>query len=298
MASWGSKLISSIREKGKSMQSEMSFFEHLEALRWHIIRTALFILVFAIVAFAYFKTIIFHDIILAPTRVDFWTYRMMCQMGNGLHSVFSFINPDDFCVHAFKFNLINTEMAGQFTLQLNTSIMIGLIMGIPYLLFELWRFIRPALHENERKAASGFVFYASFLFFLGVAFGYYIVTPLSVRFFATYNVSDTITNYFDVDNYISSITWLTLLAGIVFQLPMVAYILSSLTIVSAKFMRRTRRYATVLILMLAAIITPSPDALTMLVVAAPLFLLYEFSIVVASFVERRRAKREKAEELA
>src|SRR5580692_2900113 len=134
MANWGSKLISSIREKGKSMQSEMSFFEHLEALRWHIIRTALFILVFAILAFIYFKKFFFDGIILAPTRVDFWTYRMMCHMGNGLHSVFSFINPDDFCVHAFKFHLINTEMAGQFTLQLNTSIMIGLILGIPYLL--------------------------------------------------------------------------------------------------------------------------------------------------------------------
>jgi len=297
MASWGSKLISSIREKGKSMQSEMSFFEHLEALRWHIIRTALFILVFAIVAFIYFRDI-FKGIIMAPTTPGFWTYQVMCHMGNWLHSLISFINPSDFCVTAFNFRLINTEMAGQFTLQLNTSIMIGLIMGIPYLLFELWRFIRPALHENERKAASGFVFYASFLFFLGVMFGYYIVTPLSVRFFATYNVSDSITNMFDVDNYISSVTWLTLLAGIVFQLPMVAYILSSLTILTAKFMRRTRRYATIFILMLAAIITPSPDALTMLVVAAPLFLLYEFSIVVAAFVERRRAKREKAEELA
>ncbi len=297
MASWGSKLISSIREKGKSMQSEMSFFEHLEALRWHIIRTALFILVFAIVAFIYFKDI-FKGVIMAPTTPGFWTYQVMCHMGNWLHGVFSFIKPDDFCVHAFNFRLINTEMAGQFTLQLNTSIMIGLILGIPYLLFELWRFIRPALHEKERKAASGFVFYASFLFFLGVLFGYYIVTPLSVRFFATYNVSDSITNMFDVDNYISSVTWLTLLAGIVFQLPMVAYILSSLTILTPKFMRRTRRYATVLILMLAAVITPSPDILTMLVVAAPLFLLYEFSIMVASFVERRREKREKAEGLA
>jgi sec-independent protein translocase protein TatC len=296
MASWGSKLISSIREKGKNMQSEMSFFEHLEALRWHIIRTALFILVFAIVAFIYFKDI-FKGIIMAPTTPGFWTYQVMCHFGNWMHSMMSFINPDDFCVHAFDFHLINTEMAGQFTLQLNTSIMIGLILGIPYLLFEIWRFIRPALHEKERKAASGFVFYASFLFFLGVCFGYYIVTPLSVRFFATYNVSDSITNLFDVDNYISSVTWLTLLAGIVFQLPMIAYILSSLTIVTAKFMRRTRRYATVLILVLAAIITPSPDALTMLVVAAPLFLLYEFSIIVAAFVERRRAKREKAEGL-
>lgn len=279
------------------MQSEMSFFEHLEALRWHIIRTALFVLVFAIVAFAFFRNL-FHGVIMAPTRTDFWTYQVMCHFGHWLHSLMSFMSADDFCVKPFNFHLLNTQMAGQFTLQLNTSIMIGLILGIPYLLFELWRFIRPALHENERKAASGFVFYASFLFFLGVMFGYYIVTPLSVRFFATYDVSDSITNWFDVDNYISSVTWLTLLAGIVFQLPMVVYILSSLSILTAKFMRRTRRYATILILMLAAIITPSPDALTMLVVAAPLFLLYEFSIMVAAFVERRRIKREKAEALA
>lgn len=278
------------------MQAEMSFFEHLEALRWHIIRTALFVLVFAIVAFIYFKDI-FHGLILAPTRTDFWTYRMMCHMGNGLHNLLSFISPDDFCVRSFNFKLINTEMAGQFTLQFNSSIMIGLILGIPYLLFELWRFIRPALHDKERKAASGFVFYASALFFLGVLFGYYIVTPLSVRFFATYNVSDTITNMFDIGNYISSVTWLTLLAGIVFQLPMVVYILSSIGILTPQFMRRTRRYATVLILILAAIITPSPDALTMLVVAAPLFVLYEFSIMVAAVVERRRIKREKAEGL-
>ena len=298
MANWGSKLVSSIREKGEKMQGEMSFFEHLEALRWHIIRTALFVLAGAIVAFTFFKDFFFSGIILAPTRTDFWTYRMMCNFGHWVHGLVSFISADDFCVHEFNFKLINTEMAGQFTLQLNTSIMIGLICGIPYLLFELWRFIRPALHEKERKAASGFVFYASALFFIGVLFGYYIVTPLSVRFFATYNVSDVITNYFDVDNYISSVSWLTLLAGIVFQLPMVVYILSSLGIMTPKFMRRTRRYATIIILILAAIITPSPDALTMLVVAAPLFILYEFSIMVSAVVERRKLKREKAEGLS
>lgn len=297
MANWGSKIVNSIREKGKNMQGEMSFFEHLEALRWHIIRTAFFVLVFAIVAFIFFRDL-FHGIIMAPTRVDFWTYRMMCHFGTWLHSIASFISADDFCVRSFNFKLINTEMAGQFTLQLNTSIMIGLILGIPYLLFELWRFIRPALHDKERRAASGFVFYASALFFLGVLFGYYIVTPLSVRFFATYNVSDSITNMFDVDNYISSVTWLTLLAGIVFQLPMVVYILSSLGIMTPKFMRRTRRYATIIILVLAAIITPSPDALTMMVVAAPLFVLYEFSILVSAMVERRKIKREKAEGLS
>ena len=297
MASWGNRLISTIREKGKSMQGEMSFFEHLEALRWHIIRAALAVLLIAILAFAFFKDI-FRGIIMAPTTTNFWTYRMMCNMGHWLHSLNSFFDPDSFCVKKINFTLINTDMAGQFNLQLNTSIMIGLILGIPYLLFEVWRFIRPALHEKERRAASGFVFYASVLFFLGVLFGYYVVTPLSVRFFASYTVSDSITNMFSIDSYMSSVTMLTFLAGLVFQLPIIVYILSSLTILTPKFMRRTRRYATVLILILAAIITPSPDALTMLVVAAPLFLLYEFSIMVSAFVERRRIKREKAEGLS
>jgi len=153
-------------------------------------------------------------------------------------------------------------------------------------------FIRPALHDRERKAASGFVFYSSFLFVLGVLFGYYIVTPLSIRFFANYKVSDAITNMFSTDSFISSETMLTLLAGIVFQLPIIVYILSSLGILTPKFMRDKRRYAVILILILAAIITPSPDALTMLVVALPLYLLFEFSIKVSAVVERRRKKRD------
>ena len=276
------------------MQGEMSFFEHLEALRWHIIRAAIAVLVFAIAAFALYDRI-FDGIIMAPVHNNFWTYRVMCNMGHWLHSVNSFFDAGSFCVKDFNFKLMNTEMAGQFNLQLNSSLMIGLILGIPYLLFELWRFIRPALHEKERRAASGFVFYASCLFFLGVLFGYYVVTPLSVRFFATYTVSDTITNMFSIDSYMSAVTTLTLVAGIVFQLPIVVYILSSLGILTPQFMRRTRRYATVIILVLAAIITPSPDALTMLIVAMPLFLLYEFSIVVSGFVQRRKLKREAAE---
>ncbi|HWZ16479.1 MAG TPA: twin-arginine translocase subunit TatC [Mucilaginibacter sp.] len=289
-----SKLTDSIKEKGEKMGAEMSFFQHLEALRWHIIRAALAVLVFAILAFAFYDRI-FYSIILAPTRVDFWTYRMMCNAGASVHKLFSSISAEGFCVKSIKFQLINTDLAGQFNLQLNSSIMIGLILGIPYLLYEIWRFIRPALHEKERRAASGFVFYCSMLFALGVLFGYYVVTPLSIRFFANYTVSDAITNMFSIDSFISSETMLTLLAGIVFQLPIVVYILSSLDILTPKFMREKRRYAIVLILILAAIITPSPDALTMLVVAMPLFLLYECSIWVSAFVQRRKKKRENDE---
>jgi sec-independent protein translocase protein TatC len=272
------------------MGAEMSFFQHLEALRWHLIRSAAFILTITIFAFAFFDDI-FHSIIMAPTRTDFWTYRMMCNMGDLFHRLFS-LDPKGFCVQSFKFDLINTDLAGQFNLQLNSSIMIGLILGVPYVLYEIWKFIRPALHDKERKAASGFVFYSSSLFMLGVLFGYYVITPLSIRFFASYTVSDSIKNMFAVDSFISSETMLTLLAGLVFQLPIIVYILSSLGILTPAFMRKSRRYAVILTLVLAAIITPSPDALTMLVVAMPLYLLYEFSITVSAVVQRRKKKEE------
>jgi sec-independent protein translocase protein TatC len=288
----GSKLINAIREKSKGMESEMSFFEHLEALRWHLIRAALAIVAFTIVAFTYYDNI-FDSVIMAPTHQDFWTYRMMCGMGDVFHNLIpSWFKAKDFCIDKINVSLINTEMAGQFTLQVNSSLMIGLVLGIPYLFYELWKFIKPALHEKERKAASGFVFYASFLFMLGVLFGYFVITPLSIRFLSSYTVSASIQNLFSIDSYISSVSTLTLATGVVFQLPILVYILSSLGILTPKFMRESRRYAIVIILIIAAVVTPTPDALTMTVVAIPLLILYELSISVAGIVQRRRKKRD------
>ena len=272
----------------------MSFFEHLEALRWHLIRASLAVVVFAIAAYAYYDEIFAH-VIMAPTHTDFWAYRMMCDMGELFQRLIpAWFSAKDFCVESIHVNLINTEMAGQFTLKINSSLMIGLVLGIPYLFWELWRFIKPALHDKERKAASGFVFYASFLFLLGVMFGYFIITPLSIRFLAGFIVSPSIQNLFDVDSYISSVATLTLATGVVFQLPILVYIVASLGFLTPKLMRSSRRYAIVIILIIAAVVTPTPDALTMTVVAIPLFVLFELSIVVAGVVEKRR----KAKELA
>jgi len=272
----------------------MSFFEHLEALRWHLIRAALAVVTFSIVAYIYYDEI-FANVIMAPAHPNFWAYRMMCDMGELFQKLIpAWFNAKDFCVQSIEVHLINTEMAGQFTLKINSSLMIGLVLGIPYLFWELWRFIKPALHEKERKAASGFVFYASFLFLLGVMFGYFIITPLSIRFLAGFIVSPSIQNLFDVDSYLSSISTLTLATGVVFQLPILVYIVSSLGFLTPKLMRSSRRYAIVIILIIAAIVTPTPDALTMTVVAVPLLFLYELSIVVAGVVEKRR----KAKELA
>jgi sec-independent protein translocase protein TatC len=183
-------------------------------------------------------------------------------------------------------------MAGQFTLQMNSSLIIGIVLGFPYLLWELWRFVKPALHENERKSASGFVLYATFLFVLGILFGYYIISPLSVNFLANYTVSEYIVNTITIDSYLSTVATLTLGTGIVFELPIVIYILSKLGIMTPKFMRNSRRYATVFILIIAAVVTPTPDLFTMFTVSVPLFLLYEISIIVSSKVEKRRKEKE------
>lgn len=291
MSELGDKVVKAIRDKGEQLDGEMSFFGHLNALRGHLIRAALAIILFAILAFSFYDRI-FNGVIMAPAHVDFITYRWMCDFGGFMHSISSYFAAKDFCVEQIKVSLINTELAGQFTLQLDSSLMIGLVLGIPYLLYELWKFIKPALHEKERKAASGFVFYASFLFLAGVGFGYFIVTPLSIKFLSGYVVSDSIQNLFSIDSYISSVSTLTLASGLVFELPILVYILANLGILTPKFMRKHRRYAIIIILIIAAIVTPTPDALTMSVVALPLLLLYELSIGVAGAVERRKRKKE------
>jgi len=286
----GNKLINAIKDKGKTLEAEMSFFDHLEALRWHLIRASLAVVVFMIVAWCYFDEI-FDTLIMGPTKPGFFTYQVMCNLGHWLHRLFPFYDFD-FCFSAIKVPLLNTEMAGQFTLKMNSSLVMGIIMGIPYLLWELWRFIKPALHERERKASTGFVFYATALFFLGVLFGYYVITPLSIHFLVGYTISPSITNFFDIDNYISSVYTLTLATGVVFELPILIYILASLGIMTPKFMRSTRRYAIVVILIIAAVVTPTPDMLTMSVVSMPLLMLYELSIFVAAVVEKRKLKKE------
>jgi sec-independent protein translocase protein TatC len=280
-----SSLVKAVKEKGKNLEAEMSFFDHLDVLRKHLIRSSLAILAFTTLAFIYYD-FIFDKIIMGPKNPQFWTYRMMCSLGERFD-----LGPD-FCITKIPFNIINTEMAGQFTLQMNSSLMIGVVLGFPYLLFEIWRFVKPALHEKERKSASGFTFYATLLFLIGILFGYYIIAPLSISFLAGYTVSNIINNQITIDSYLSTVATLTLGSGIIFELPIVIFILSKLGIMTPKFMRSSRRYATVIILIIAAIVTPTPDLLTMLTVSFPLFLLYEVSIYISARVEKRKLKAE------
>lgn len=278
-------LIQAIKDKGTTIDAEMSFFDHLEVLRWHLIRSAVAIVLFTSLAFVYYDWI-FDTLILGPKHPDFWTYRMMCTLGERFN-----LGPD-FCIKEIPFKIINTEMAGQFTLQLNSSLLIGIILGFPYLLFEIWKFVKPGLTEKESSSASGFVFYATLLFMLGIMFGYYVIAPLSINFLANYNISTLIENTITIDSYLSSVATLTVGAGITFELPIVIFILSKLGIMTPAFMRSSRRYATIIILIIAAVVTPTPDLLTMLTVSFPLFLLYEVSIIISGRVEAKRKKAE------
>lgn len=278
-------LIGAIREKGKTLEAEMSFFDHIDVLRKHLLRGLLVVVLLTAGAF-WFSDFIFNEIIMGPKNPDFWTYRMMCKMA----AAFPNLIGSDFCITHIDAKIINTEMAGQFTLQINSCVMVGIILGIPYLLFELWLFVKPALHEKERKSASGFVLFASTLFFIGIMFGYYLICPLSINFLTNFTVSPEIENTFTITSYLSSVATLTIGSGIIFQLPVVIYILSKFGIMTPAFMRSSRRYAFVLILVIAAVVTPTPDVITMLVVAFPLVILYEVSIFISASIERKRKR--------
>lgn len=261
--------------------AEMSFLGHLEVLRWHLLRSAAAIVLFALTAF-FFMDVIFDQILLAPKKPDFITFRALCKFSQLVSG------GDVLCVEGKDFQLISTGMSAQFSAHLYISLIAGLIVAFPYVLWELWRFIKPALHEKELKSARGIIFYCSVLFFTGILFGYFIVSPLAANFLGNYQISDQIVNMIDFDSYISIITVTTLVTGLVFELPIIVFVLSKLGIMTPSFMRTYRKHAFVVILIAAAVITPSPDVISQILVATPLYILYEISILVSARVEKQR----------
>lgn len=265
--------------KEEKSVNEMSFLDHLEVLRWHLVRCAIVILLFTVVAFI-FKGFIFDSVILAQKSSNFWTYRMFCKFSHLIG------NGDALCMEDMKFSLINITMSGQFTIHIVTSIVAGIIVAFPYILFEIWRFITPALEKKEKKKALGLVFSGSILFVLGILFGYYFVAPLSVQFLGNYSVSDQIQNQITLSSFISTVTTVTLVCGLVFQLPLIVFFLSKLGLLTPAFMRKYRKHAVVVTLILSAIITP-PDISSQVLLTIPLLILYEFSIQVSKMVEKK-----------
>ncbi len=262
--------------------TEMSFLDHLEALRWHIIRAGGAIIVFTIVAFVFLGEIYEH-VILGPAKPSFWTYRMFCKLGELVHA-------QGLCIDKLDFKLISFEMSGQFSMAMLSSFIIGLVFTFPYAFWEVWRFVAPGLKPSERRAARGAVFYVTALFFIGVLFGYYVVSPLAINFLANFKIDESIVNQFDIGSYISVLATLTLACGLTFQLPMIVLVLSQVGVLTPKFMRSYRRHAYVIILIVSGVITPSPDLTSQILVALPLTLLYEVSIVVSARVNARRMR--------
>ncbi len=263
----------------------MTFIDHLEELRWHIIRSVASIMVFAVAAFMS-KDFIFHHIILAPSRTDFWTYRMLCEWG-------AQIGSDALCIDKLPFILQSRQMTGQFTMHLTASFLIGIICAFPYAFWEIWRFVSPALYNNEKSVSKGAVFFVSLLFILGILFGYYLVAPLSINFLANYQLDPSILNEFDITSYISTLSMLVLTCGIMFQLPMVVYFLTKTGIATPQAMRDYRKLAIVIILIVSAVLTP-PDVISQALISLPLMLLYEISIYVSAFILRKNRRLETA----
>jgi sec-independent protein translocase protein TatC len=268
-------------KKTKKKESEMSFLDHVEELRWHLVRGTAAILVFASVAFV-MKDFIFNTILFAPKNADFFTYRFFCTVSR-------FFGTEGLCIEELPFTFQSLAMAEQFSIHIWTSITVGFIVAFPYIIYEFWRFVSPGLYEKERKGARSFILISSFLFFVGVLFGYYVVTPLSVNFLGNYSVSDMVERNIKIGSYIGLVRSSVLASGLIFELPIVMYFLTKMGLITPDFLRKYRKHALVLVLILAAIITP-PDVISQVIVAIPILILYEVSIHISKVVLRREAK--------
>ncbi len=260
----------------------MSFLDHLEELRWHLVRSTLAIFVVAVVVFIFSETI-YNDFLLAHLDGDFPTYQWLCN----LSQLFGF--ESDFCNVSFTTNLQSLSPTGQLMNLVWTSLILGLIVAFPYILWEIWRFISPGLHKKERKKSRTFIFYASVLFFIGVLFSYYIIAPLSVSFFYNFKITDVIENKFDFTTHINLITNTLLGVSLMFELPVVIFFLTKMGLVTPEFLKRYRKVALVLVLVLSAIITP-PDIASQVIVTIPIMVLYEISIFISKRVIKKEQK--------
>ncbi|WP_324720986.1 twin-arginine translocase subunit TatC [Salinimicrobium sp. HB62] len=259
---------------------ELSFLDHLEELRWHLIRATLAVVIAGSLAFLA-KGFIFDVLLFGPSHVDFFTYEILCRVS----TAFGF--EGGFCFEGqMPFSIQSRTMGGQFSAHLWTSVTAGFIIAFPYIIYEFWKFVSPAMHGHEKKSARGVILISSLLFFLGVLFGYYVVSPLSINFLGRYQVSGQVLNEFDIDSYIGLIRSSVLASGLIFELPIVIYFLSKIGLVTPKSLKKYRKFALVGVLILSAIITP-PDILSQILVAIPVLVLYEISILISGFVLRK-----------
>ena len=265
-------------KKEEPQEKVMTFWDHLEELRGHLIRSLIAIVVLAIVAFLN-REFIFDQVILAPSKPGFFTNRALCWLAEQLRI-------SALCIEDMNLQIINIKMSGQFLTHMYISIVTGIILSFPYILWEIWRFVRPAMHEKERKYSQGGVFISTLLFMLGILFSYFLIVPLTVNFLGNYHVSETVFNQISLSSYISTVVSLTFAVGIVFELPILVYFLTKIGVITPDFLKKNRRYMYVILLILSAIITP-PDLFSQILVVFPLIGLYEFSITVSRRVYKK-----------
>ena len=265
-----------------TQEKEMSFLDHLEELRWHIIRSTMAVVIAATLAFLG-KSFLFDVLIFGPIKPDFFTYDFLCKVS-------SLLGYDSFCNTDFDFEIQSRTMAGQFSAHIWTSITFGFIIAFPYVLYEFWKFISPGLYSNERKHSRGFITISSLLFLIGVLFGYYVICPLSINFLGTYSVANQVHNDFDLNSYIGLVRASVLASGFIFELPIIIYYLTKIGLVTPDFLKRNRKYALVIVLIIAAIITP-PDVASQIIVAIPVIILYQISIYISKIVIKKQNRK-------
>lgn len=266
------------KKKEKSEEKVMTFWDHLDELRKHIIRSIIAIIVLAIVAFLN-REFVFDYVILGPSSSDFITNRLLCKLGE-------LLSVNALCIDDMKLQIININMSGQFLTHMYISIVAGFIFSFPYILWEIWLFVKPAMHENERKYSQGGVFISTILFLMGILFSYYLIVPLTVNFLGTYQVSKEVLNQISLSSYISTVVSVTFAVGVVFELPILVYFLTKIGLLTPMFMKKNRKYMYVILLILSAIITP-PDMFSQVLVVVPLIGLYELSIGVSNRIYKK-----------
>lgn len=275
-------------KRKKDSNAEMSFIDHLEDLRWHVVRSVIAVLICAIFVFSYSDFIV-DKIIFAPTRSDFISSRWLCRLGH-------FIGiGDTLCFPDVKAKFLENTMTGQFIASFTLAFIGGFIIAFPYIFWEFWKFVRPALSQTERKKTKGVIFWVSLLFFTGVTFGYFILTPFMVNFYFNYKLSSQIEIMPSFSDYLENLVYTTVGIGVLFQMPLLVMVLARIGIVTAKFLRKYRRHSFVIILIAAAIITPSTDPFSLTIVTIPLYMLFEASIIIASRINKRQKRDEEKE---
>ena len=271
-------------------EKEMSFLQHLEVFRWHLVRSIIFMGVTMIIIFN-LKEYVFEVIIFGPTKTDFLTYEALCNFSEKIaHATNNFISKTSFCIQEINFNLISTKLSGQFMMHLLVTGVGGFIVSSPYFFWEIWRFIKPGLYKKEKKSARGIVFWVSILFFLGVLFGYFVLTPVSVQFLSNYTIGE-VRNEIQINSYVSTITVLVLASGIVFQIPVLIYFLTKSGLITPRLLKQYRKHSFIVVLIFSAIITP-PDIASQVMLSLPLWLLYEIGIIISQRVLKRQARNE------